>query len=98
WAHEQYLWAQKHDPEKNHLTPTIALYLYCRSFFIEDKKIAPEHQPMIAYWLGQAKKYWLQLSYRQSQGHLALATKRFGDAATATGIMASIKERSVSNE
>ena len=50
------------------------------------------------YFLGQATKYWLQLSNRQSQAHLALAKKRFGDLKTAQGIMKSIKERSVSNE
>ncbi|MBY0513968.1 MAG: hypothetical protein K2P78_08670, partial [Gemmataceae bacterium] len=98
WAYEQYEWAQKHDPEKNHLTPTVALYLYCRSFFTQDRPVAPQHQPAVTYWLGQAKKYWLQLPIRQSQGHLALATKRFGDNATAVAVMASIKERSVSTE
>ena len=46
----------------------------------------------------QAKKYWLQLACRQSQAHLAVALKRFGDQETATAIMKSIKERCVSNE
>ncbi len=37
----------------NHLTPTIALYLYGRSFFLADKPIAKEHQPAVNYFLGQ---------------------------------------------
>ncbi len=84
--------------DDNHLNSTIALYLYGRSFFLEDKPIAPQHREAVDYFLGQAKKYWLQLDCRQSQGHLALATKRFGDKQTATDIMKSLKERSVSNE
>ena len=38
------------------------------------------------------------LDCRQSQGHIAIGLKRFGDAETPVAIMKSIKERSVSNE
>ncbi|PIX37507.1 MAG: hypothetical protein COZ57_33985, partial [Armatimonadetes bacterium CG_4_8_14_3_um_filter_66_20] len=84
--------------DENHLTPTIALYLYGRSFFLEDQKIAPRHKEAVDYFLGQARKYWLQLANRQSQAHLAIALKRFGDKDTPPLIMRSIRERSVSNE
>ena len=98
WAQEQYVWAQAHKPEDNHLSPTMAIYLYGRSFFLADKGIANEHRAALDYWLGQSKKYWLQLANRQSQAHLALALKRFGDKETPTGIMKSIKERSKNEE
>jgi hypothetical protein len=86
------------DPKKNHLSPTIALYLYGRSFFLKDQAIAPQHKAAVDYFLGQAKTYWLQLANRQSQGHLALALHRFGSPENAKGIMRSIKERAVTNE
>lgn len=98
WIDELFREAQKHQPDKNHLSPTIALYLYGRSFFLADAPIPAQFKPAVDYWLSQAKQYWLQLANRQSQAHLALALHRFGDAAAAKGIMASIKERSVSNE
>ena len=98
WALEQYLLAQKHKPEENHLGPTLALYLYGRSFFLGDKAIANEHKAAIDYWLAQAKKYWLQLANRQSQAHLAVALKRFNDKETPSDIMKSIKERSRNEE
>ena len=85
-------------PEENHLSATIALYLYGRSFFLKDKPIAPQHQEAVDYFLGQARKYWLQLADRQSQAHLAVALKRFGDKTVPQEIMRSIKERSVSSE
>jgi hypothetical protein len=84
--------------EDNHLSNTIAFYLYGRSFFLKDKPIAKQHQEALDYWLGQGKKYWLKLDCRQSQGHLAIGLKRFGDLETPKAIMASIKEFSVSNE
>jgi hypothetical protein len=84
--------------DDDHLDSTIALYLYGRSFFLEDKPIAAGHREAVDYFLGQGKKYWLKLDCRQSQGHLALALKRFADKPTATDIMKSLKERSVSNE
>ena len=85
-------------PELNHLTPTIALYLYGRSFFLNDKPVDDKHKAAVDYFLGQAKKFWLDLANRQSQAHLALALKRWGDKETPKAIMASMKERSVSNE
>ena len=50
------------------------------------------------YFLGQARKYWVELKCRQSQGHLAIALKRFGDVETPVAIMKSIKEYSVRSE
>lgn len=86
------------DPTKNHLSTTIALYLYGRSFFLKDKPVADGHKAAVDYFIGQAQKYWLQLAHRQSQAHIAIALKRWGDKETPVGIMKSIKERSVSNE
>ncbi len=94
WADRQYQWAMKNKPDENHLNPSIALYLYCRSFFLADKAVDNIHREAIEYWLGQSRKHWLQLANRQSQAHLAVALKRFGDKETPTGIMKSIKERS----
>lgn len=101
WAAEQHqriLNRSNPDPDANHLSPTIALYLYGRSFFLSDQPIATEHQAAVDYWTGQAKQYWLDSGHLQSQGHLAIALKRFGDSETATDIMISLKERSVLDE
>jgi len=86
------------DKDKFHLSPTIALYLYGRSFYLNDKPVADAHKAAVDYFIGQAKKYWLELANRQSQAHIALALKRWGDKETPKDILKSIKERSVSNE
>ena len=89
------------EPEKYVPSSTDALYLYGRSFFLKDKPIAPQHKAAVDFFLGQARKYWLKTDCRQTQGHLAIALKRF-DASNALtiqrrdDIMKSIKERSVS--
>ena len=98
WMDDRYRRILQHsDPEENHLSPSVAFYLYGRSFFLDDKPIAAEHQEAIDYWLGQARQYWLSL-WRQSQAHLAIALKRFGYRDSAEGIMASIREFSVTDE
>ena len=84
--------------DKNNLSPTVALYLYGRSLYLKDKSVEGAPSEAVGYFLEQAKKFWLDLSDRQSQAHLALACKRFGDKDTPAAIMKSIKERSVSNE
>ena len=100
WMQERYDQIRLHskDPEENHLTSTIALYLYGRSYFLNDMPIASEHQVAIDYWKRQAKNYWLKVGCRQSEAHIAIGLKRFGDLETAQGIVNSLRERSVSNE
>jgi uncharacterized protein YfaS (alpha-2-macroglobulin family) len=73
-------------------------YLYGRSFFLKDSPIEAKHKPAVDFFLKQARKFWVKVDSRQSQGHLAIALKRFGDAETPLAIMKSLKERSVSNE
>jgi uncharacterized protein YfaS (alpha-2-macroglobulin family) len=99
WIDRVYRDIVKHGrQDKNNLSPTIALYLYGRSFFLTDMPIKPEAREAVDYFLGQAQKHWLQLANRQSQAHLAVALKRFEVKDTPAAIMKSIKERSVSNE
>ncbi len=95
---QQYRSIKPEHRDRSHLTQRIALYLYGRSFFLKDQPIAAAHREAVDYWLAQSRKHWLGLGNRQSQAHLAIALKRFGDRSTAQGIMASIKERSVNDE
>ncbi|WP_145416633.1 MG2 domain-containing protein [Planctomycetes bacterium K23_9] len=98
WATNRYREIKPANRDGNHLSTTMAFYVYGRSFFLQDKPIAPQHKEAVDYWLSQSRKYWLDLAHRQSQAHLAIALKRFGDLKNAQAIMASIKERSVSDE
>src|SRR5205807_528911 len=70
---------------------------------LKDRAIAGEHKKASEFFLKQARKFWLQTDCRQTQGHLALGLKRFNafqgvNDSTPRNIMASVKERSVSNE
>ncbi len=104
WADQMYrniLEAEKKGLTKrgdNHLSHTIAMWLYGRSFFLKDQGVAKANQEAVDYWISQAKKYWLSLADRQSQAHIAIGLKRFGDKGTPDDIMKSLKERSVTNE
>ncbi len=86
------------DKSRNHLSHRIAFYLYGRSFYLSEKPISPRSKKAVNYFLKQAEQYWLELNSRMSQGYLSLALHRFSKSKTAQKIMASIKERSVSNE
>ncbi len=105
WMHERYEAIQRR-PNPDQYVPSVtdALYLYGRSFFLKDKPIAGGHEKAINFYLRQAREYWLDTANRQSQAHLALALQRFAQAGRGTpgntpkAIMASLKERSVTNE
>ena len=65
--------------------------------------MAGQHKAAIDFFLARARDHWLKVADRQSQGHLAIALKRFNafngsTDSTPTDIMKSIKERSVTNE
>jgi uncharacterized protein YfaS (alpha-2-macroglobulin family) len=99
WINEIYQEIKKHGHLKeNNLSTTIALYLYGRSFFLKDRAIPAQSKEAVDYFLSQAAQHWLKLGNRMSQGHLALALNRFGNTAKAKEIMASIKERSQTDE
>lgn len=84
--------------KKENLDSTIALYLYCRSFFLEDRPIASEHRKAVDYFLEQASRHWLTLG-RQSQGHVALALHRFDvHRETPDDIVISLRETSKNEE
>jgi hypothetical protein len=104
WMREEYERIQTwSNPEEYVPSATDALYLYGRSFFLKDRVIAPPNRKAVDFFLAQSRKYWLKVNDRQSQGHLALALRRFNASAavndsTPKDIMRSIKERSVTNE
>lgn len=99
WIHEHYRELKKLGHlNDNNLSSTVALYLYGRSFFLKEKPIPDYAKEDVDYFLSQAGKYWLKLASRMSQGHLALALNRFGNSAKAKEIMASIRERSQTDD
>jgi uncharacterized protein YfaS (alpha-2-macroglobulin family) len=99
WMREWYerISPSERTPDKNHLSPTIAMYLYGRSFYLVDRPIGEQNQVALKFWQTQARKHWLTLS-RQSQAHIAIGMKRMGDRELPNAIVNSLKENSVSDE
>ena len=57
WIDEHYRHIlEKDDPEENHLNATLALYLYGRSFFLDDQPIAAPNikKPWTTSWVRHA--------------------------------------------
>ncbi len=97
WMQKIFSRIKQEDKAQRHVSSTIALYLYGRSFFLADRQIDESRQPALKYWLEQAKEHWTSLD-RQSQAHLAVALKRFGDNETPAAILKSFRERSLNDE
>ncbi len=99
WMQERYRdiqeWSQPKDYVPGHL---ISLYLYGRSFFLQEEPVAREHRQALDFFLERAREHWTQVSSRQSEAHLALALQRFGDRDVPAAILKSLKERSVTDE
>lgn len=99
WIDERYREIQRlPHPEVYVPGHTEVIYLYGRSFFLEDQPVDGEHRAAVDFFLGQLRKFWLKTDCRMCQAQGALALQRFGDKKTPQAILASLKERSVSNE
>ncbi|MBN1415849.1 MAG: hypothetical protein JW973_12165 [Bacteroidales bacterium] len=98
--HYEYLKAQAKKGylklEENHLDYIEIHYLYTRSYF-RDIAIAVQHKEGFEYFMGQAKKYWLQNDIYM-QGMMALALHRFGNSEIPAAIIRSLNERALHNE
>jgi len=99
--HERILKDWK-NPDEYVPSSTDALYLYSRSFFLKDAPIAPPNKSAVDFFLKQSRQHWLKTDCRQTQGHLAIALKRFNafnsfNDSTPTDILKSLKERSVTD-
>jgi uncharacterized protein YfaS (alpha-2-macroglobulin family) len=82
--------------EDNNLDYTEIHYLYTRSYF-KDVSIDDRNKEGFNYFMGQAKKYWLQNSIYM-QGMMALALNRYNDKDVPVAIIKSLSERSLNSE
>ena len=99
WINERFQrLKQNNNLNDNNLSADICLYLYGRSFFLDDRPVNAKYKTAFDYFVGQGKKHWADLNSRQPQGHLALALKRIGDNETPAEIMKSLTERSVQED
>ncbi|HWB01711.1 MAG TPA: alpha-2-macroglobulin family protein, partial [Verrucomicrobiales bacterium] len=99
WIEGEYQDLIKRDIRKagSNLSPSIALYLYGRSFFLKQRPIPEKQKEAVDYFLEQARQHWNTVP-RMSQAHAALGLLRFGDKKTPGVILISINSRAVSNE
>jgi uncharacterized protein YfaS (alpha-2-macroglobulin family) len=84
------------DLSKDHLSYTQLHYLYVRSFYPEIK-LSKEAQRITDYYTSQIKSYWLSRSL-YAKGLMALTMHRLDEPATASKILKSLKENSVTSD
>jgi len=86
-------WTKKDDEIV--LTPIGCYALYARSFFTQDAPPEGKAAEAIEWAFEVAKKSWMKVDARISQGHLAIALARSGDRPTAVSMIDSLKQRAV---
>jgi hypothetical protein len=89
----EQLWKGK--PDEIVLTPLGVYALYARSFFTADAPPQGEAAAAIQWAFDVARKSWMKLDGRLTQGQLAIALARSGDKPTALSIIDSLRQRAV---
>lgn len=86
----------KVDLNKDHLSHTQLHYLYMRSFYPDIEK-SKEVEKITDYYHSQIRKYWLKRPL-YSKGLMALVSYRHNDSKTASKILKSLKETSITSD
>lgn len=81
------------DINEDHLSYTQLHYLYMRSFF-KTIKTSKKVDDIMAYYMGQAQKYWTKKDL-YSKGLLSLIAYRSGETAMANKILKALEENSI---
>jgi hypothetical protein len=89
----EQLWKDR--PDDIVLTPLGVYALYARSFFTADAPPEGEAATAIQWAFDVARKCWMKLDSRLTQGQLAIALARSGDKQTALSVLDSLKQRAV---
>ena len=95
---KQYEDIKPTDRGDDHFSPFIAMYLYGRSFYLEQRPIAGKNQEAINYYLKQGAKYWMDQSSLMTRSQTALALLRFGDKATPQDIVKALRENALNTD
>ncbi|MEZ5082907.1 MAG: alpha-2-macroglobulin family protein [Bacteroidales bacterium] len=80
--------------DENHLGNTQIQYLYARSYFLKQLEIPGYIKAAYDYYIGQAKKYWVERQNFQ-KGLISLSMHRSNEVNVASMILASIKEHAL---
>jgi hypothetical protein len=96
---QDFKWLVKYSPNyknERHISSIQIQYLYARSFF--DFPVSKNLEEAYNYYLGQAKKYWLDNSL-QTRAMIALTLHRLKDVdGVQTKVMKHLKELAILNE
>ena len=89
---------KRKDRDNDNFSSFIAMYLYGRSFYLEQRPIAGANKEAVDYFLKQGAKYWMDNPSLMTRCHTALGLWRFGDKQTPPAIIKSLSENALNTE
>jgi hypothetical protein len=95
---QTYQEIKRKDRAGNHFSSFIAMYLYGRSFYLEQRPIAGDNKEAVEYFLQQGAKYWMDNPSLMTRSHTALGLLRFGDKQTPQAIIKSLRENALNTD
>ena len=95
---QTYQEIKRKDREANHFSSFVAMYLYGRSFYLEQRPVADDNKEAVDYFLKQGAKYWMDNPSLMTRSHTALGLWRFGDKQTPPAIIKSLRENARNTE
>ncbi|MFM2171144.1 MAG: hypothetical protein RI957_1373 [Verrucomicrobiota bacterium] len=84
--------------EEDHFSSFIAMYLYARSFYLQERPVAKKNKEAFEYYTKQAAKYWSNQKSLMTRCHTALALHRLGQKDAPAAIVSSLRENALNTD
>ncbi len=95
---EMYQRIEAKDREEDHFSSFIAMYLYARTFYQEERPVAKQNKEAFDYYVKQAAKYWSNQKSLMTRCHTALALHRLGQKEVPATILKSLRENALNTD
>jgi uncharacterized protein YfaS (alpha-2-macroglobulin family) len=82
----------------NHYSSFIAMYLYARSFYLQERPVAKKNKEAFDYFVKQGEMHWSEQKSLMTRCHTALALHRLGKTEAPTAIVASLRENALNTD
>ncbi|MEI7909014.1 MAG: alpha-2-macroglobulin family protein [Verrucomicrobiota bacterium] len=89
---------KRKDRDSDHFSSFVAMYLYGRSFYLDQRPLAASNKEAVDYFLKQGAKYWMDNPSLMTRCHTALGLWRFGDKQTPPAIIKSLSENALNTD
>lgn len=84
--------------DEDHYSSFVAMYLYARSFYLDQRPVAKKNRTAFDYFVNQGARFWNKQNSLMTRCHTALALHRLKQKDVPAAILASLRENALNTD